>query len=150
MKGYTKQQKEKEIIRRWYFYDARGQALGRLAVKIAKMLMGKNQVGRSLYLDNGHFVVVINTGQIKVGGGKEKKKIYYRYTGYPGGLRRESYADLFVRRPDKVLRLAVAGMLPENKQKAMQLRRLFIYPEDKYPQKVKFANLANAVGAANK
>lgn len=140
MKGLTKQIKEKEIVRKWYLYDAAEQALGRLAVTVAKSLMGKNQVGRSPYLDSGQFVVVISAGKIKISGGKEKKKIYYRYTGYPGGLRQENYAALFARRPEKVLQHAVWGMLPDNKLRAGRMKRLFIYLDDKYPQKVAFVN----------
>lgn len=143
MKGFTKQIKEKEIVRKWYLYDAAGQALGRLAVTVAKSLMGKNQVSRSPYLDSGQFVVVINAGKIKISGGKEKKKIYYRYTGYPGGLRQEKYAALFARRPEKVLRQAVFGMLPDNKLRAGRLKRFFIYQDDKYPQKAIFVNRKN-------
>lgn len=143
MKGYTQQSREKEIKRTWHFYDAASQPLGRLAVKVANALLGKDQIGRSPYLDSGHFVVVVNIGQVKVLGGKEKKKIYYRYTGYPGGLRRETYRALFARRPEEVLRRAVAGMLPENKMRAGRLKRLFIYTDGRYPQKVKFANVVD-------
>lgn len=143
MKGFTKQIREKEIVRKWYLLNADGQAVGRLAVLAAKLLMGKNQVGRSPYLDSGQFVVVINIGKIKISGGKEKKKIYYRYTGYPGGLRQEKYSALFARRPGEVLRRAVIGMLPDNKLRAGRLTRLFIYQDDKYPQQVTFINRKN-------
>lgn len=143
MKGTTPAVRKKEIVRRWYLYNAEGEALGRLSVLIAKALMGKGEVNRSPYLDSGHFVVVINAGKIKVTGGKEKKKIYYRYTGYPGGLRQESYAALLKRRPEQILRRAIFGMLPANKLRAGRLKRLFIYPGDKYSQKVTFVNQRN-------
>lgn len=132
----------KEVKREWYLLDAENQILGRLAEKIAKLLMGKSKVTQYPNLDSGDCVVVTNIKGLKVSGGKEEKKVYYRYSGYPGGLKSETYGKLFSRKPEDVLRIAVKGMLPANKLLSERLARLHIYKDDKFPQKVKFANIA--------
>lgn len=137
----TKPLKIKEVTRKWYLLDGRDRVLGRLAVEISKLLMGKNEVRYVNYLDLGHCVVVTNIGKIKITGAKEKDKTYYRYSGYPGGLKKETYEKLFLRRPTEVLRKAVLGMLPDNKFRAPRLARLHLYVSDKIPQKVVFANV---------
>jgi len=134
--------KMREVKREWHLLDADNQVLGRLAEKIAKLLMGKNKVTQYPNLDSGDCVVVTNIKGVKVSGGKEEKKVYYRYSGYPGGLKSETYGKLFSRKPEDVLRIAVKGMLPENKLLSERLARLHIYKDDKYPQKVKFVNIA--------
>lgn len=137
----TKPVKQKEVVRKWYQLDAAGRVLGRLAVEVSTLLMGKNEVRYVTYLDLGHHVVVTNVGKIKVTGGKEKDKTYYRYSGYPGGLKKETYGKLFSRRPTEVLRKAVDGMLPDNKLKDKRLSRLHLYVDDKISQKVKFTEI---------
>ncbi len=137
----TKATRQKEIVRLWYAFDAEGQVLGRLAVTVAKLLMGKNKTNLVTYLDGGDSVAVFNLTKIKVTGGKEKKKSYFRYSGYPGGLKEETYEKLFARRPLEVFRKAVFGMLPGNKLRDPRLARLHLYPGSDFPKKVKFVNL---------
>lgn len=137
----TKAVRKKEVIRKWYCFDAEGQTLGRLAVVVTKLLLGKDKTNLVNYLDSGDMVVVYNLEKIKVTGGKEKKKVYFSYSGYPGGLKRETYEKLFARRPLEVFRKAVFGMLPDNKLRAGRLDRLHLYADADFPRKVKFVNL---------
>lgn len=137
----TKATRQKDLVRFWYAFDAEGQVLGRLAVTVAKLLMGKNKTNLVTYLDGGDSVAVFNLTKIKVTGGKEKKKSYFRYSGYPGGLKEETYEKLFARRPLEVFRKAVFGMLPNNKLRDPRLARLHLYPGPDFPKKVKFVNL---------
>lgn len=123
----------KQIQRQWYLLDARGQVLGRLATQIAKLLMGKGKPEWVPYLDCGDYVVVINAKDIRVTGRKEEQKIYTRYSGYPGGLRKETLGSLKKRRPEEVIRHAVEGMLPKNKLRARWIRKLYIYPGSEHP-----------------
>lgn len=125
--------KAKDVKREWYLLDAKGQVLGRLAVRAAELLMGKNKVNRAPYLDGGDYGVVINAGEVEVTGGKEKKKIYYRHSGYPGGLKAKSLGELMKKDPAKVVRHAVLGMLPKNKLGRKMITRLYVYPGASHP-----------------
>lgn len=123
----TKEPKS-ELQRNWHLLDAQNQVLGRLATKIATRLTGKDNPSWVPYLDQGDYVVVVNAKEVVVTGKKEDQKRYYRYSGYPGGLRSESLRQLRSRRPEEIVRRAVVGMLPKNKLADQMITRLYIYP----------------------
>ena len=112
--------------RKIHTIDASDQRLGRLATNVAVLLRGKNKLDFAPYKDEGDFVVVKNFGRIKLSGKKLEQKIYYRHSGYLGGLTEKRMKDLFSERPGEVLRKAVWGMLPKNKLRAQQIKRLKI------------------------
>ena len=105
----------KTIDRKWYVVDASGQTLGRLATKAASVLSGKLNPKYVPYLDMGDHVIVINAEKVRLTGLKSQKKVYRRYTGFPGGLREESFTRLLTRKPEKILEEAIKGMLPKSK-----------------------------------
>jgi large subunit ribosomal protein L13 len=119
--------------REWVVFDAADQTLGRLATRIADTLRGKNKPEYTPHIDTGDFVVVINAEKIKVTGKKLTDKIYYRHTGYPGGLRERTLQEQLDRRPEEVIRMAVKGMLPRTKMGRAQLVKLKIYVGDQHP-----------------
>lgn len=125
MKTYVP--KKTEIKKNWYLVDAEGKILGRLASKIAQVLSGKNKPIYTPYLDTGDFVVVINAKKVKVTGNKEKKKIYYHYSGYPGGMKEIVYEKLLEKKPTIIIHKAVRGMLPKSKLGRKMLKKLKIY-----------------------
>ena len=122
-----------EIERHWYVVDAEGKTLGRLATHIADTLRGKGKPAYTAHVDTGDFVIVVNAEKIHVTGNKLDQKIYYRHSGYPGGLRERTLREQLDRRPEEVLRKAVKGMLPKNKLAAAQLRKLKIYAGPEHP-----------------
>ncbi|HVI38917.1 MAG TPA: 50S ribosomal protein L13 [Gaiellales bacterium] len=131
MKTYTA--KPREIEQAWRLVDADGQILGRLATEIADTLRGKNKPAYTPHVDTGDFVVVVNAEKVRVTGKKLEQKIYYRHSGYPGGLRERTLAEQLARRPEEVIRKAVKGMLPKNKLAAAQLRKLKVYAGPEHP-----------------
>jgi len=131
MKTYNA--KPGEITREWYVVDAEGKTLGRLATTIADTLRGKNKPQYTPHVDTGDFVVVVNAEKIAVTGKKLDEKMYYRHSGYPGGLRSRSLRDQLERQPTEVLRKAVKGMLPRNKLGRAQLTKLKIYAGPDHP-----------------
>jgi large subunit ribosomal protein L13 len=122
-----------EVERRWYLVDAEGKTLGRLATQIADTLRGKGKPQYTPHVDTGDFVVVVNAEKIAVTGKKLDDKIYYRHSGYPGGLRSRPLRDELERRPTEVLRKAVKGMLPRNRLARAQMRKLKIYAGPEHP-----------------
>src|SRR3954454_18835460 len=122
-----------EVERAWYVVDAEGKTLGRLATQIAGVLRGKGKPAYTPHVDTGDFVVVVNAEKIRVTGNKLDQKIYYRHSGYPGGLRERTLREQLDRRPEEVLRKAVKGMLPKNKLASAQLRKLKIYAGPNHP-----------------
>lgn len=131
MKTYSA--KPLEVEAKWYLIDAEGKTLGRLAVTIANILRGKNKPEFTPHVDTGDFVVVINASKIKVTGKKETDKIYYHHTGYPGGLRSESFKDMQEKDPTRALMKSVKGMLQKNTLGANQLTKLKIYAGAEHP-----------------
>jgi large subunit ribosomal protein L13 len=131
MKTYTA--KPREIDQAWRLVDADGQILGRLATEIADTLRGKNKPAYTPHVDTGDFVIVVNAEKVRVTGKKLEQKIYYRHSGYPGGLRERTLAEQLARRPEEVIRKAVKGMLPKNKLAAAQLRKLKVYAGPEHP-----------------
>jgi len=122
-----------EVTRRWYVVDAEGQTLGRLATQIADTLRGKNKPEYTPHVDTGDFVVVVNAEKIAVTGKKLDEKMYYRHSGYPGGLRTRTMREQLQRRPTEVLRKAVKGMLPRNRLARQQITKLKIYAGPEHP-----------------
>jgi large subunit ribosomal protein L13 len=131
MRTYTA--KPREVARTWYVVDAEAQTLGRLATQIAGVLRGKGKPVYTPHVDTGDFVIVVNAEKIRVTGNKLDQKIYYRHSGYPGGLRERTLREQLDRRPEEVLRRAVRGMLPKNKLASAQLRKLKIYAGPEHP-----------------
>ena len=123
----------KDISRKWFVVDASGQTLGRLATKAASVLSGKLNPQSVPYIDMGDHVIVINAEKIVLTGLKDQKKLYRRYTGFPGGLREESFTRLINRRPEKVIEEAVKGMLPKTKMGRAMVSKLKVYRGDKHP-----------------
>ncbi len=122
-----------EIERQWHHVNAEGKVLGRLAVEIADCLRGKNKPTFSTFMDNGDFVVVTNADKIRLTGKKWDDKIYYRHTGYIGGLKELSAKELIKKHPTDLLMKAVRGMLPKNKLGRQQLKKLKLYTGNDHP-----------------
>ncbi len=125
MKTYS--QKSSEIKREWYLIDAKSMPLGKLAVVIADKLMGKSKVTYTPHTDNGDYVVVVNAKDIIVTGNKMVDKSYYRHSGFPGGLKELSLAEVIEKDPSYAIREAVKGMLPKNKLAADRMARLRVF-----------------------
>jgi large subunit ribosomal protein L13 len=131
MKTYVATPQDRE--RNWLLVDAQGQTLGRLATQLADALRGKRKPTYTPHVDVGDFVVVVNAEKIAVTGDKLHEKMYYRHSGYPGGLKKRTLNDMLERRPEEVIRLAVRGMLPKNRLARKQLTKLKIYAGPEHP-----------------
>ncbi len=131
MKTYTP--RASDIERRWHVIDASGKTLGRIATDIAQLLRGKSKPTYSPHLDTGDFVVVINAAKVRVTGKKAEEKIYYRHSGYPGGLKSITFAKMLATHPERPIEHAVKGMLPHNSQGRAMARRLKVYAGDTHP-----------------
>jgi len=131
MKTYSA--KSSELKPQWHVIDASGQTLGRLASEVANLLMGKHKPIYSPNLNTGDFVIVINVAKVRVTGKKAQQKIYYRHSGYPGGLRSTTFATMMETHPTRVIEYAVKGMLPKNRLGRGMLRRLRVYPGNTHP-----------------
>ena len=116
-----------DIERQWFVVDAEGKTLGRLASRIAHILRGKHKPTYSPHMDLGDHIVVINAEKIRVTGRKAEKKVYYRHTGYPGGLRTTTYEDMLNKHPERILRIAVKGMMPNNILGRQMFKKLRVY-----------------------
>lgn len=127
----------KDIKRSWQLVDAKEAILGRMATQIATYLMGKHKPNTVSYLDNGDFVVVTNAALVKVTGKKLAQKVYFRHSGYPGGDKSETLSDLQKRRPEDVIKYAVAGMLPKTKLGKDMIKKLYIYKDENHPHQAK-------------
>ena len=131
MKTYVANSLDRE--RNWLLVDAEGQTLGRLATQIADALRGKRKPAYTPHVDTGDFVIVVNAEKISVTGQKRQEKMYYRHSGYPGGLKSRTLNDMLERRPEEVIRLAVKGMLPKNRLARKQLTKLKVYAGPEHP-----------------
>ncbi len=125
--------KEGEIARKWYVIDATEQPLGRLASRVARILIGKENPRYTPFIDTGDHVIVINAEHVKITGMKTEQKSYHHYTGYPGGLRSEVLNKRMVRKPELVIEQAVSRMLPKNKLGKQMFTKLNVYKGDKHP-----------------
>ncbi len=131
MKTYVAKPTDRE--RNWLVVDATGQTLGRLATQIASELRGKTKPEYTPHIDVGDFVIVVNAEKISVTGRKREQKMYYRHSGYPGGIRSRSLAEMLERRPEEVIRKAVKGMLPRTRLGRAQLKKLKVYAGPDHP-----------------
>lgn len=133
MKTYSV--KQAEITRKWYLVDADGVALGRLAAELAKILRGKNKPIYTPNLDVGDHAIVINADKVMLTGNKLQKKVHFRHSGYPGGLKEIPYEVLMRDRPEMVVEKAVRGMLPKNRLGRSMLKKLHVYVGPEHPHK---------------
>ncbi|RMF76005.1 MAG: 50S ribosomal protein L13 [Planctomycetota bacterium] len=122
-----------QVRRNWYVVDATDKVLGRLASRIATVLMGKHKPAYTPHVDTGDFVIVLNAGAVRVTGNKKDHVVYQRYSGYPGGQTNILMRDMLQRHPDRVLREAVRRMLPKNKLGVAMLKKLKVYAGDQHP-----------------
>lgn len=127
-----------DIQRGWHLINAKDKALGRLSSQIATVLMGKNKSYFTPNLDTGDYVVVVNTKDVMLSGKKENQKNYYRHSGYPGGMRISTAAQVRVKKPEDLVKHAVIGMLPKTKLGKLMVKKLFVFPEAEHPYKDKF------------
>ena len=125
--------KEGEIVRKWFVVDAAGQPLGRLASKVARILIGKENPQYTPFIDTGDHVVVVNAAKVKLTGRKEDQKIYRQHSGYEGGLREERAGVVRKKRPERLVEEAVHGMLPKTKLGAAMYRKLKVYAGPDHP-----------------
>ena len=119
--------KPAEVRRDWYMIDAAGKNVGRLATEIAKRLRGKHKPEYTPHVDTGDYIVVINAGDVKISGNKTSDKMYYKHTGWPGGIRSMSFEQLQQRKPERIIEQAVKGMLPRGPLGRDMLRKLKVY-----------------------
>lgn len=131
MKTWTP--KQGEIEKKWLVIDAKDKVLGRVAVESARILRGKHRPQFAPHVDTGDFVIIINASKIRLTGKKLQQKMYYRHSGYPGGLKVTQAETMLKEKPDRMLRLAVRGMLPKNSVGRAQLTKLKVYPGDAHP-----------------
>lgn len=117
----------------WFIVDAAGKTLGRLSSEIAKRLRGKHKPQYTPHVDTGDYIVVINASQVKVTGNKPKAKVYYSHSGYPGGLKEITFEKLLARHPERVLEIAIKGMLPKNPLGRAMFRKLKVYAGTEHP-----------------
>lgn len=125
--------KEQDIKRNWYVVDAQGQTLGRLASRVATLLRGKHKPSYTPHVDCGDYVVVVNAEKIHVTGQKMSQKTYYRYSGYPGGIKQVTLRDQLKKFPDRVVESAVRGMLPKNRLGRRMFKKLKVYSGPNHP-----------------
>lgn len=122
-----------EIDRKWFVVDADGKTLGRLATRVAMILMGKTKPQFAPHVDVGDHVIIVNASKVKLTGSKLDDKAYYRHSGYPGGIKEESAQKLLARRPDLLVERAVQGMLPKTKLGRAMIKKLKVYGGAEHP-----------------
>ena len=129
----TYQEKPLEVEREWLVIDAEDQVLGRVATKAAQLLKGKHKPQYTPHVDTGDFVIIINADKIRVTGTKASSKEYYRHSGYPGGLKCETFAEAMQKHPERVIEHAVKGMLPKNTLGRAMGKKLKVYTGSEHP-----------------
>jgi large subunit ribosomal protein L13 len=125
--------KAADVERKWYVIDAQDKALGRVATEVARILRGKHKPIFTPHVDTGDFVIVLNAEKILLTGNKAEQKFYYRHSGYPGGIKAVSYGELLKKKPQKVMELAVKGMLPHNKLGSAMFKKMKVYAGNQHP-----------------
>lgn len=125
--------KPAEVKRDWFVIDAEGQTLGRLATEVAVRLRGKHKAEYTPNVDTGDYIVIVNAEKVAVTGRKSKQKMYHRHTGYPGGLKSMSFEKLIDHKPERVIELAVKGMIPRNPLGRAMLKKLKVYAGVDHP-----------------
>ena len=131
MKTYSA--KSHEVKRDWYIVDATGKVLGRIATEVARRLRGKHKPEFTPHVDTGDYIVVVNADKLRVTGNKAKDKLYHRHTTYPGGLRTTSFEKLHAKHPERVLKLAVKGMLPKGPLGYAMIKKMKVYTGAEHP-----------------
>ena len=130
MKTYSA--KPTDVTRKWYVIDASEATLGRVSTQVAELLLGKQKTQFTKHIDCGDYVIVINSSKLKVTGGKESKKMYYKHSNYPGGLKEQTLSQKMNKDPNSVIFASVRGMLPVNKLRDERLKRLKIYSDGEH------------------
>jgi large subunit ribosomal protein L13 len=125
--------KASEIQRRWFVVDAEGVVLGRMASEVARVLRGKHKPIFTPHLDTGDHVIVVNAAKVVLTSDKAEKKVVYRHSGYPGGIKRQTFADLLERRPEEAVRKSIRGMLPKNRLGRQMAKKLKVYAGPQHP-----------------
>jgi large subunit ribosomal protein L13 len=139
--------KASEIQRSWHVVDAEGLVLGRLATEVASILRGKHKPTYTPHLDTGDHVIIVNADKVVLTSGKAERKNVYRHSGYPGGLKTQSYADLLARRPEEAVRRTIRGMLPKTRLGRQMITKLKVYAGPHHPhaaQKPQTLDVAHA------
>lgn len=126
-------QRTEDVVRKWHLVDAKGKILGQVATEVALKLIGKNKPTYTPHTDGGDFVVVINASEVEVTANKAQTKMYVRHSGFPGGYRENTFAEMIVKHPDQVIEHAVNNMLPNNKLRDRRLARLKVYAGAEHP-----------------
>lgn len=134
---------QKDIKQNWLIIDAKGKSLGRVASRAAFLLKGKHKTDYAYNLDNGDYVIIINAKDIVLTGNKKRGKIHYRHTGYPGGIKSVSYGELLEKNPERMVRIAVKGMLSHNPLGRLHLKKLKVYAGDKHPHEANKPEIIN-------
>ncbi len=129
----TYQQTTAQTQHAWYVVDASGERLGKLAVRIARALSGRHKPTWTPHIDDGDHVIVVNAEKVELGGKKWTQKLYYRHSNYPGGLKVQSAREIAEKHPERLIEKAVRGMLPTNRMRDVQLRRLSVYAGSEHP-----------------
>lgn len=127
--------KQKDVEKKWYIIDAAGKRLGRLAVKVATILRGKHKPIFSPHMDTGDYVIIINAEKVQLTGRKKTDKVYYRHSGYPGGLKSESFSKIIQRKPTFPMEHAIKGMLPKGPLGRKLYQHVKIYSGENHPHK---------------
>jgi len=144
MKTYST--KAKDVQRNWHVIDASGKTLGKIATEAATLLMGKHKPMYVPYLDAGDYVIVLNAEKVRVTGKKLNDKKYYRYTGYPSGLKQETLGEMLAKHPTRVIEHAVKGMLPHTTLGKAMLKKLKVYAGDSHPHQAQVATTKASKG----
>ena len=131
MNTYTP--KKSEIERTWHLVDAEGLVLGRMATEIATILRGKHKATYAPHIDTGDHVIVINADKVVLTSGKAERKMVYRHTGFPGGIRSDTYGDLLSKKPAEIVRQSIRGMVPKNRLGRQQMSKLQVYAGPTHP-----------------
>ena len=125
--------KAHEVTRDWYIVDATGKVLGRVATEVARRLRGKHKPEFTPHVDTGDYIVVVNADKLRVTGNKAKDKLYHRHTTYPGGIRTTNFEKMQAKHPERVLQLAVKGMLPKGPLGYAMIKKMKVYPGAEHP-----------------
>lgn len=131
------------IERKWFVVDAEGQTLGRLAAEVAKVLRGKHKPTFTPHVDTGDYVIVVNAAKVKVTGKKLVQKTYFRHSGYPGGAKFTQLGHMIENRPERVVEMAIRGMLPKNKLGEQMYRKLNVYAGAEHPHQAQKPEVLN-------
>jgi len=135
--------KSADVEKKWNVIDADGMVVGRLATRVASILRGKNKPIFTPHADTGDYVIIVNAEKIRFTGNKLEKKIYYRHSGYPGGIKQKTARNIMNDSPEKIIMTAVSGMLPKNKLGRQQLKKLKVYRGSDHPHKAQNPEILN-------